>query len=268
MNIVITSRLNINVEQHLLNSIINKMKSILIILIFLSLNSLSFSQQDPTQYLNEGIAANQARAYSDAIGYLTQFLKSDPQNAIGRFNRAFAYYFTGDFHNALSDATSAIQNSPSYKEAYNLRGLINTALNIFPDAISDFGSAINLDPNYGEAFMNRGLLYKVEKDYPAAVSDLNTAVTANPALIEAYFYRGEIFVSMGNYTDAIKDLSMYISNIPDKAAAYSTRGLAYYQTGNYKDAVSDLNKAINLNPSLEPDFATILNDAKNKSTEK
>ncbi len=236
--------------------------TLFIIILFVNINA--FSQQEPSQYLNQGIAANDARAYNDAVNYLTQFLNSDPQNAVGLYNRAVAYYYLRDFNNAQKDASAAIENNQNYKEAYNIRGLINAAMNQLSDAISDFTSAINIDPNYAEAYMNRALVYKQENDYPMAVSDLNSALSVNPALLEAYFIRGQVLVSMGNYTDAIKDLDTYISNVTDKAAAYSARGLAYYQTGNYNASVNDLEKAINIDPNIEKDFTTVLNDAKSK----
>jgi len=243
------------------------MKKIYITTLFLYsiISSTVFSQQEPSQYLHEGIAAVQARAYEDAVNYLTQFLQSDPQNTLGNYNRAVAYYFLQNFPEAQRDATTAITNNLNYKEAFNIRGLINTSMQLYQDAISDFTSAINLDPNYGDAFMNRGLVHKIQSDYAMAVSDFNSALTVNPTLLDAYYYRGEVLVSMGNYNGAIRDLSTYIENISNKAVAFSARGLAYYQIGKYSEAVSDLEKAISLNPSLEKDFSTVLNDAKNKA---
>jgi len=128
---------------------------LIIVIFFISIKS--FSQQEPSQLLQEGIAANEARAYGDAVNYLTQYLKSDPQNAVGRYNRAVAYYYLKDFNDAQKDASAAIENNSNYTEAYNIRGLINTALNQLQEAISDFTSAINIDPNYSEAYMNRAL---------------------------------------------------------------------------------------------------------------
>lgn len=242
------------------------MKNFLILsaLLFFINTTDIFSQQEPSQYLIKGIAANEARAYNDAVDYLTQYLNSDPQNAVGRYNRAVAYYYLKNFNDAQSDASDAIVSNENYKEAYNIRGRINSALNLLPNAVSDFTSAINIDPTYGEAYLNRALVYKEQNDYPMAISDLNSALNVNPSLTEAYLSRAQVLVSMGNYPDAIKDLTMYISIVPDKAAAYSTRGLAYYQLGNYSESVYDLEKAINLDPGIEKDFNMVLSDAKSK----
>ncbi|MEP7145611.1 MAG: tetratricopeptide repeat protein [bacterium] len=242
------------------------MKNFLILsaLLFFINTTDIFSQQEPSQYLNEGIAANEARAYEDAVKYLTQYLNSDPQNAVGLYNRAVAYFFLKDFNNAQRDALAAIENNSNYKEAYNILGLTNTALILLPDAVSDFTSAINIDPDYSEAYLNRALVFKQQNDYARAVTDLNSALTISPGMLEAVFIRGQVLVSMGNYSDAIKDLTMYISSVPDKAAAFSVRGLAYYQVGNYPESVRDLEKAIRLDPGIEKDFTEVLNDAKSK----
>lgn len=240
------------------------MKYIFIPLCFLFSLNISFAQMEPSQYLQQGIDAVNAKAFNDAVGFLNQYLDSDPQNTIARYYRALAYYNLRDFENALQDATIAVTNNNMYKEAFNVRGLINTSLSILSDALSDFSSAIFIDPSYAEAYLNRAMIYKIQNNYPDAVADLNNAINSNPALLEAYYIRGEVFSSMGNYNDALKDFNTYIKNVIDKAAAYASRGLVFYQLGEYDKSAADLEKAVSLNPELEKDLKSVLIDAKNK----
>ncbi|MBK8981721.1 MAG: hypothetical protein IPM38_05210 [Ignavibacteria bacterium] len=69
------------------------MKIILISFCILILNGSSFSQQEPSQYLNEGIRSVESGDFSDAVNYLTSYLNSNPQNAVGNYYRAVAYFF-------------------------------------------------------------------------------------------------------------------------------------------------------------------------------
>ena len=212
------------------------MKKLFSIFSFVFIVGLSdgFSQLDPKEQLQMGIASFNGREYQEAV----------------------------------ADATNAIANDNTYALAHNVRGLIYTAMNSYPEAINDFTEAIFDEPQLPEAYMNRGLVYKAMKEYPQAVTDLTSAIDLNNTLLEAYYYRGEIEVYMGNYDAAIKDLGIVLMNRSNDAAALAARGLAMYQTKQYKQAAEDLENAININPNLRQDYETVLEDAKRQAAEK
>lgn len=235
---------------------------------FLLYSTQIFSQLEPSQNLQMGVSAVNARDFEEGVKYLTDYLKTVPNDPEGRYNRGIAYYFLKDYPRALQDATVAIGENSLNSPAFNLRGQIYTAMQNYSQAISDFNSAITANANYGDAYMNRAIVYKLQNEYPLAIADLNTALTINPTLMDAYYFRGEIHVAMGNYKDAINDLNMYAENFPDKATVYAARGLAYFQMGKFSEAASDLEKAVSLDPGLSGDYNTIINEAKSKAGSK
>jgi len=237
-------------------------------LLFLSNIPHIYSQLEPGQNLQMGVSAVNARDFEEGIRYLTDYLKTVPDDPEGRYNRAIAYYFLKDYTRALEDATVSIGQNTQFSPGFNLRGQIYTAQKNYSSAIADFNSAIIANANFGDAYMNRALVYKLQNEYPLAIADLNTALTINPTLMDAYYLRGEIHVSMGNYNDAINDLTMYANNYPDKAAVFAARGLAYFQMGKYGEAATDLEKAVSLDPGLLADYNTIINEAKSKAASK
>lgn len=235
---------------------------------FLFNTPLIYSQLEPGQNLQMGVSAVNARDFEEGIKYLTDYLKTVPNDPEGRYNRAIAYYFMKDYPRALQDATVAIGENTLNSPAFNLRGQIYTAMQNYSQAISDFNSAVIANADFGDAYLNRAIVYKLQNEYPLAIADLNTALIINPTLMDAYYLRGEIHVSMGNYRDAINDLTMFANNFPNKASVYAARGLAYFQMGNYSESISDLEKAVSLDPGLTADYNTILNEAKSKAASK
>jgi len=246
------------------------MKKLFSIFSFVFIVGLSdgFSQLDPKEQLQMGIASFNGREYLEAVKYLTNYLETVSSDKMAMTYRAYSYYYLGNYQDGLADATNAIANDNSYALAHNVRGLIYTAMNNFPEAINDFTEAIFDQPDLAEAYMNRGLVYKAMKEYPQAVTDLSSAIDLNNTLLEAYYYRGEIEVYMGNYDAAIKDLNIVVMNRSNDAASLAARGLALYQTKQYKQAAEDLENAININPNLRQDYETVLEDAKRQAAEK
>ena len=77
----------------------------------------------------------------------------------------------GDYKQALTYYSKAIELNPSYYKAYNNLGILKaSALKNFPEAIADFTKAIEIDPNLPDAWLSRGTcwlgLKQIEKACP------------------------------------------------------------------------------------------------------
>jgi len=65
----------------------------------------------------------------------------------------------GDFQEALTDHTKAIELEPNYTDAYYGRGLAKSSLQDYQGAIVDFTKAIDLNPDHSDAFYSRANAY-------------------------------------------------------------------------------------------------------------
>ncbi|GAF91447.1 unnamed protein product, partial [marine sediment metagenome] len=88
----------------------------------------------------------------------------------------------GQYTQAISDYTRAIELNPKYALAYNNRGLAYGNLGQYSKAISDFTRAIELNPKYAKAYNSRGIAYASLGKFEEAKKDLLKAVELNPAL--------------------------------------------------------------------------------------
>jgi len=139
------------------------MKKYLLAFVILYLFNITqiYSQLEPGQNLQMGVSAVNARDFEEGIKYLTDYLKTVPNDPEGRYNRAIAYYFLKDYPRALEDVTVAIGQNTQFSPGFNLRGQIYTAQQNYSSAIADFNSAIIANANFGDAYLNRAIVYKL-----------------------------------------------------------------------------------------------------------
>lgn len=101
-----------------------------------------------------------------------------------RVELAAGYFEQGQLTVALDEVKQAIQIDPTYAAAFNLRGLIYTALRDQRLAEDSFQQALRLDPRDGDTWHNLGWMYCQDGRYPASFDAFRRA-------LEAPAYRGQ-----------------------------------------------------------------------------
>ena len=81
---------------------------------------------------------------------------------------------------------------------YN-RGIAYIEKGQYDQAISEFTKAIEINPGFAEAYGNRGAAYFKKGEHDLAISDCNKALEIKPAYAEAYSYRGAAYAGKGQY---------------------------------------------------------------------
>ena len=189
-----------------------------------------------TDYYSREIASNHPQSnYSTA------------ESATEAFNKGDEYLKQGNYDQAISDYTKAIEINPT-DGAYNNRGNAYLNKGNLAQAISDYNQAIGINPNDAIAYYNRGNVYFKQGNYDQAISDYTQAIGINPNYADAYKERGVAYFSKTEYDKTILDLNRAIEINPNDFTAYSGRFYVYLTEENYTQAISDFNKVIELNP--------------------
>jgi tetratricopeptide (TPR) repeat protein len=131
---------------------------------------------------------------------------------------------------------------------YLIRGQANLELGQYDQAISEFTKAIEIDPRNASAYSSRGNAYGEKGQYDQAISDYNKAIGIDPKDALTYGCRGDAYRKKGQYDQAISDYTKAMEINPKDVLAYSSRGFAYELKGQYDQAISDYNKAIEIDP--------------------
>lgn len=113
--------------------------------------------------LKQGIECIDKGQYDEAISYFTRAINDNPNDAIAYNNRGLAY-------SKRPEILRNISHSYLPDDDYHIRS--NYAL-----AISDYTKAIEINPNYAEAYANRALVYYIKKEYDKSWDDVHKAET-------------------------------------------------------------------------------------------
>ena len=96
------------------------------------------------------------------------------------FHLGFEAAGNGNYWDAITDYSNAIDLDSSYSEAYNYRGLALCHLENYGDALVDFESAIEINPKYASAYNSLGAIYEELDILKEAIQDYTKAVELDP----------------------------------------------------------------------------------------
>lgn len=106
-----------------------------------------------------GEAAFQVGRYRDAVRYLEEAIRREPQNLRFLSRLAVAYTSDGQLDVALARLDALLRANPRFEEAYNNRGFARVLKGDAAGAEADFHAALALDPNAEQALANLASLY-------------------------------------------------------------------------------------------------------------
>ena len=160
------------------------------------------------------------------------------------YNRGNGYLDNGDFKNAITSYTQAVELDPENIYSYINRGYIYIQLGDFDLAIADFDKAIELNPDETLAYINRGVAYRETGRHGDAITDYTSAIRLNPNGIDAYFGRAYVYMQINDFNGAIPNYSKIIQIDQNNADAYYMRGVAQEALGQVDEAKADFEKAL------------------------
>lgn len=150
------------------------------------------------------------RYFSDPLSYFSQASASNPQSAMALYNRGCFLADRGDYANA----------------------------------ITDFTSAVNLKPGYAQAWLNRGVMNYNRNEKSAAIADYRRALQCDSALFQAQFNLASTLFESGNMDESLYEYDKAIRLMPAYAPAYSRRGFIWFRKNEYPKAVADFSQAL------------------------
>ena len=113
---------------------------------------------------------------------------------------------------ALSEFTTAEEQSPSDARIRNFRGVTLVHLGKNSEAAGEYREAVRLDPRMEDAYRNLGLLEWTEHRLDDAGEDLRHALDLDPQDSFAHYYLGRVLLDSKDYAEALSELNR--SSVP------------------------------------------------------
>ncbi len=232
-------------------------KTILLIILFLSISSASFTADKPIKVLlTEGQTALEKADYQTAVELFNKVLAKDSTIIQAHYQRGVAYFYLSAYDVAKIDFEFTVKKNPKFPDAWNFLGLSKSYIGDLPGAMEDFSKAIKLDPKFAEALLNRGSGYLEQNENDKAFDDFNKAAKLSPNNPEILFNRANAYKAKGDLANAIIDYKKAADLGIKTYDLYYRMGNCYYQQKNYNEAVNSYSAGL----QLEPDNLDLLNN--------
>ncbi|WNG15499.1 tetratricopeptide repeat protein [Cystobacter fuscus] len=147
-----------------------------------------------------------------------------------------------------------LEFAPQYADLWTNKGLIAMCMENKKQAKEWFIKAIRYNQDQASAHMNLGKIYLDAGDYGKAHDSFQRALKVNPDYIEARYNLGLTFLNMKKLEKAEKVFLTLLAVDPNVAQVHHDLGVVYYQMDDKTKAVEEMGMAVQLAPSLNPDW--------------
>jgi tetratricopeptide (TPR) repeat protein len=198
--------------------------------------SLFTKAQQGAEILIQANRATLERNFDEAIRLYGQFIKLNPTDFRGYFNRGTTEYNAARYDDAVRDFTQTLSLNPIYKEAYYFRGLCYVEQKKYSLALVDYNKILDKDPGNVSFLKLRSDAYIGQGQNDLALKDLDLALSVDKLSGDLYKRRAEIKVVIKDFEGAIKDYNSVQKLIP-------TYKMVHYIKGNLYMELNDLDFA-------------------------
>lgn|GEM_PF-6697207 len=197
----------------------------------IALLDVTIQQGQPSARVFGARAAAYARIgdYANAINDYQQATILDPENGDYQFGLCHSRVYAGDYQNAITSCSSAIQLMPGHFMSWNNRCYVRAYhVGDYEGAISDCTQAAALDSVHPYPYNNRARAYLMTGEYQLAIDD----ATRSLLLGNGHEYlpltnRGTAYLALGNGTEALRDYQAAINDNPEFDEVYARLGELY-----------------------------------------
>jgi tetratricopeptide (TPR) repeat protein len=201
--------------------------------------------------LEEGLAAQRAKNYPQAVELLGKYLKKYPHSPEAWEARAKALAALKRYSEALRDLDMGLSFNPRDIAMMLAKGKIQGQMERPRDAIATFTRVLDLEPGNTEALKGRAENLIQDSQLDKAILDLNRAVAMAPTDPWAYHKLGMAELCLNHFSEAAAAFSTAIRLAPEIPLFYFSRGQVYlHHLDSPEKAKADFKKGCELGHPL------------------
>jgi tetratricopeptide (TPR) repeat protein len=212
------------------------------------------------QKIEQGVAAWDRNAYSDALAIFSEVIKEQPHFPDVHNRAGLCKGMLGDLEGALDEFEKALELAPTYAEAHFNRAIVMNELGRHEEAAQSFRRAQELDTRDGTRFPSQvgnqiaaahsqlGDLYMVAESPASAVQQYRTALEVRPRFLDVREKLAEALLADGDSEGARRELERVLDEEPGFVDARLRLGVALQRLGDLDGAVREWKRVIQLRP--------------------
>ena len=206
------------------------------------------------------------------IGESPGLSRLELKNEDAFYHRGEAYFYQGDYVEAIEDFTQVIQLNPEIVSAYEYRGMAHCYFGNNPEALEDFAHVAELEPSANTHY-NQAITQYLMGRLDDALATVSEVLKLDNTVTPAYYFRWNLCYDIDNQQVNPDDLQQAETLeaeqtdtiYKDDAHGFYQRGLARYRTDNPQGAVTDMEKVMQICQRLQ--YATFYQKAEQLLTE-
>jgi type IV pilus assembly protein PilF len=197
-------------------------------------------------YTKLGISNLLSDNCTEALRYLLEAEKREPDNAELQNSLGIAYYCKGEYQLAVTAYEHAVRLQPDFSEAHNNLGAAYATLGNYDRAIQSFDKAISnlLYQTPERAWQNKGDAHAARFDSKQAIHAYQRAIAiamprahARDVVCVSHNRLGGVHMRDKNYAEAVRELNSAIRLCPKYAEPHAQLSNAYLRLGRRADAL-------------------------------
>ncbi|MBK6752043.1 MAG: tetratricopeptide repeat protein [Flavobacteriales bacterium] len=212
--------------------------------------AIALAPDDPEAKLRLAEIELVERHHPVAMNLVNQALRIDPNLAHGYYLKGWIHKEMGDTALAVSSLRTAIEQEPTYYEAFVQLGILHAAKR---DHLAKeyYTSALALKPRNVEAWYNLGMYYQESGQDSLALETYARMVEIDSLNPLAPFNSGFIRMEyLGDTRAAVKDFTKALDLNTNYYQAWYNRGVALERLGSLDSAAADYQVVL----AIRPDF--------------
>ncbi len=187
------------------------------------------------------------KEYDESIRLINSALKIDIYNPFAYFLKGMNYRELGNTSKAISSWQTAVEQDPSYTEAYMQMGL---AYSKEGDSlgVAYFDNILKLDSTHIQAAYAKAKFFQDTEQFQRAIQTYKKLLAVDPQNEEVFYNLGVIYYGLDSIQKAYNNFNFATKANPTYAEAYAGLGLCSELMGNKEKALEYYKAALKFNP--------------------
>ncbi len=211
----------------------------------------------PENFISQAEALATQGKYTQALQQYQKALQADPRNPAYYLSMARLNIFSGNYADAVTNASNALLLSNTSSQAEAIKGFGLALTGEYLEGEASLNRAIELDSGNASAYAFLSILYSQQIiSGQGAVANLDKAIDASrkalsiaPNAIETHWARGLVLYITANYEEAIAELDAATAQNSNIMALHMALGGSFSALQRYDRAVEEYTRASALNPT-------------------